>query len=124
MGAIIKMTCKGCNRAWEGYTGQGIQHGRLENVLKLYTEEVQRHVRKLTAGELFPIYDFTMQIGCCTNCKEMVSVPVLSLRERGTFVGLCPKCGGEIQVPASVTEQPCPVCGRQDWDLQDIGKWD
>lgn len=124
MGTIVKMTCKGCNQAWEGYTGQGIQHGRLENVLKLYPEEVQGHVRELTTGERFPIYDFAMHIGSCMKCKALVSVPVLRLRERGTFVGLCPECGGEVQADAAEMEQQCPVCGKQDWDLQDIGRWD
>ena len=124
MGTIVKMTCKGCSHAWEGHIGQGMQHGRLENVLKLYPEDVWQRVKALTANERFPMYDFKMQVGCCHNCKKMVAVPYLTLKEHGEFVGLCPDCGNAVQIAATEYEALCPVCGQCDWDLQEIGRWD
>lgn len=124
MGTIIKMTCKGCNQAWECYSGHGMQHGRLDNVLKMYPETVRKQVKELTAGECFPIYEFALQAANCPNCKTLVSVPVLDLKAHGTFVGQCPECGSEVKTHAVAQKLSCPNCGGQDWDLQDIGRWD
>ena len=58
MGAIERVKCENCGSAWECRTGCGILHGRLENVLLLFSEKVREEVNNVTSQEKIPQISF------------------------------------------------------------------
>ena len=124
MGSIEMVMCKKCLNTWQCKIGSGMMHGRFETILELYPKDMQTRIEEKVGQELFPVYDFAYKIWVCEDCKSIVSVPVLCLKSKYTFVGKCEKCHGDTVVESDLENLHCPACGEQSWEQIPFGLWD
>ncbi len=122
MGAIQIITCNNCKRNWQCKTGCGILHSRIDFAARDFPEDTARQIRAEAALHPHALFRFGYQVTGCPHCKNIVSVPVLSMRDTdSTYIGPCPECGGTVQ-PENVSV--CPVCGRSELSVREVGMWD
>ena len=125
MGVVEKVTCTACKQEWECRTGCGLLHGSLKNVAKLFEEPVAAEIRAHQEMEPFPVYDFGYQLGNCTKCYDVVSVPVLKMRKsQKEYIGTCPKCGEMVNLIEDIKHTPCVICGKTALQSENVGHWD
>ena len=99
MGSISKITCSSCRKTWKCLNGCGLLHARLEDVIREFPEETGREIVMQTGAEDLPLFDFAYQSAVCTECSNMVGVPVLELSDGNKkHIGQCPVCGGGVQL--------------------------
>lgn len=127
MGEIIKIYCNVCHTEWECMTGCGLQHGMKENMIASFQPKEQAQVLEWLDKIPIPLYDFRYQIASCNFCHKPVSIPVLrSIENDEIFVGVCPFCGNQLQLPLSedITDMACPMCGSTSLEADEVGHWD
>ncbi|MDE5932932.1 MAG: hypothetical protein K2H40_10700 [Lachnospiraceae bacterium] len=124
MGKISKITCKSCGRDWELFTGGGMLHGMLENVVADFPKAMQEGIYKSVEDMEFPVYDFSYQPAHCEYCCTIVCVPVFTPMEKKSIIGGCPVCGHEAKLIQNVAEAVCPVCGQKALQEEETGFWD
>lgn len=124
MGVIEKVTCNACKREWECQTGCGLMHGSLETVAGLFEDKAEE-ILAYQAVEQFPLYDFAYQLGNCTKCYDVVSVPTLKMLKSNTeYIGTCPKCKGVVSLIQDIEQTPCVICGKKALKKANTGHWD
>lgn len=125
MGAIERVTCASCGKLWEGKSGCGMMHGRLENVLGLFPQEIVTDIKEATKQQMFPRFHFEYQLTDCTVCKAVVSVPVLELSDaKKIYIGDCPICQSRMVKAAPIEQLQCPNCQKQSLEKNKIAMWD
>lgn len=125
MGDIVKITCASCKEEWQGMTGCGLAHARLQDVISLFPEMVAQEIAEAVKGELFPAFEFAYDILACSRCGSIASVPVLRLTAKGKeYTGLCPVCGEKAERTTDIGVMQCPVCGKTALQEESIGHWD
>lgn len=125
MGVLVKITCRSCGADWQRGIGSGMMHGNLEKVAGLYPEKIKQEILRCAEQEDFPSYDFEYRLASCDQCKEVVSVPVLTLKKSGmTYIGTCAQCGREAQLMEKTEKTPCPVCHKASLKVEETGLWD
>lgn len=133
MGEIINVRCEFCKKEWQCFVGNGLLHGKKENLIVAFTEERQQQAERLLASSKMPAFDFQYRIAVCSHCQNVVAVPVLrDIDSEETCVDLCPLCGKETEhlftEEQSMEEwsknTACPVCKRTALRTEDGGYWD
>ena len=125
MGEIIKMTCRDCGRSYHCKIGAGMEHGRLDSVIKVFGEETGKHIMRCVEDEKFPMFSFAFQPMCCECCNAIVSVPVLKLlKEDEEYVGRCQECQTPMEQKKVNEQLNCPVCKNVKFDTCRMGFWD
>lgn len=125
MGAIVNITCTSCGAKWERNIGCGMWHADLQKVAELYPENISRKIKKTATKMEFPIFDFEYQLSSCDLCHNIVSVPVLYIRDdQSKYIGACEQCGGEIELIDTIENTHCPICGKVSLQLEETGQWD
>lgn len=133
MGEIINVRCKTCHREWQCFTGNGLLHGKKENILAAFSEERRSLAEGLIAKSGIPAYDFCYRLAVCGHCRNVVAVPVLRAADsEESCVGLCPVCGEKIQnlcreeqdVEEWTKKIACPDCKRKTLQAEEGGYWD
>lgn len=133
MGEIIDVRCESCKKEWRCFTGNGLLHGKKENVLVAFSEQERQRVESLLAASTIPAYDFQYRLAVCGHCHNVVAVPVLrAVDSEEICVGLCPLCGkktknlcAEEQSAEEWSEKTaCPVCKSRRLQAETVGDWD
>lgn len=133
MGEIIHVRCKTCKREWQCFTGNGLLHGKKENILAAFSEERRQQAENLLFTSKIPAYDFQYRLAVCCHCRNIVAVPVLqSMDSEEACFGLCPLCGKETEALCAEEESAkawskktaCPVCKSRALQAEDGGYWD
>lgn len=125
MGEIVKMVCRECGHAWKGRTGCGVNHARLDSVISLFNEDVQKNILRQTEGSTRSFFTFGYRPAYCQRCCDIVSVPVIQLlKENTNYIGECPTCSAEIESEYLKDKLVCPTCGGQQFDVIREGFWD
>ena len=125
MGEIVKVTCRACGQSWQCQRGCGVGHARLKNVITYFNDRTQAEIQEWAQGEDYPLFDFDFQPAGCEKCRDIVSVPVLRLGKlEKDYIGECPKCGGVIKREKMPPTLTCPICGKQEFEIQREGLWD
>lgn len=126
MGAIIRVSCRSCNALWKDlYVGCGMLHSTLEAVAPLFLPEDGKSIREYAGKTEDPLFDFEYEPAACPDCRRMVSVPVLRLRENGAvYTGVCPDCKKKVNPDGMLQKTICPVCGTPSLQMQNTGFWD
>ena len=125
MGSISKITCGSCRKTWKCLNGCGLLHARLEDVIREFPEEMGREIVMQAGAEDLPLFDFAYQNAVCTECSNMVGVPVLELADGNKkHIGQCPVCGGVVQLITDLNDVCCPACGKKALKEEEAGIWD
>ncbi len=126
MGEIWRISCKECGRDWECRTGCGFRHGQLSAVVQEFLPDIQKKIQADTSSNPLALYDFGYRTVGCPHCRNMVSVPVLEMKDTGhIFVGLCPQCNGVIRQEELADEICCcPACHSGGLSVEPAGLWD
>lgn len=125
MGKIEKISCHHCGQNWECRTGCGISHGSLKEIAKLYEKEMAEEIRAL-AQQLPPVlYDFSFHAAQCMYCRNIVSIPILSIKQSGkSYMGTCPVCDKNTEFQQNIGQMTCPACNVAGLEQSEIGRWD
>lgn len=125
MGKIVQIKCGSCGRSREYRIGSGILHGNLEKIAAEYDESIARKIEIISKEKPFALYDFSYSYAKCNYCREIVSVPVLRMKEsKDAFIGCCPMCAGKVKVIEDMEQMQCPVCEAKNMQADIIGRWD
>ncbi len=133
MGEIINVRCKSCKKEWQCFAGNGLLHGKKENILAAFSDKKRQQAEDLLLASKIPAYDFQYRPAVCGHCQNIVAVPVLqSMDSEEACVGLCPLCGKEIKDLCTEAEgvkgwskkTECPVCKSKALQAGDGGYWD
>jgi predicted RNA-binding Zn-ribbon protein involved in translation (DUF1610 family) len=132
MGRILEYSCPACGSKWEVSPGVGLLHGTLEPCIKAFDPgkimKIQKDLAGYDTSRWYNGNQFLFEFRCsiCDKCKELVTAPVLKVKESGRlYIGICEKCGGEVH-PADVSALlMCPECRtKQKLIEREKGHWD
>ena len=131
MGAIYRLTCRDCKKAYELNVGQGMFDNRIENVLGYFDDKTADLIKeKLSITESSMLWSFRRMIGSCSICKTLEEIPVFTITDEGKDYATAGKCScGSSAVlfdyndPKQMDEIKCPVCGGS-MDVTKTGMWD
>ncbi len=119
------MTCEGCGRAYDGRTGHGLQHAKLERVKDYFAEGIQNVLTEYAERTPFVVFTFDFRPVCCEECSSIVDIPVLSLgKESVRYFGKCPNCQAQIEDEQFNKALRCPGCHSEKILTQRVGHWD
>lgn len=125
MGSIEKTVCKVCGRTWQYKTGCGINHWNLDVVLPLFSQETQLELKTWAHDKEEPLFSFEYVRALCETCRDIVSVPALTLLpERIQYVENCKHCGAQVSLFEHVNMVNCPKCGSGLLEMKKEGLWD
>lgn len=125
MGTIREFRCSSCHEGWRVNVGHGMMHGALEQVLKLFPNDIRQMILADTKGEQAPLFNFNFCAAVCSECCNIVVIPVIYLHETDkTYFSGCPECGGLVTLPEKDSEYICPRCKKHQLLIQNIGSWD
>lgn len=133
MGEIINVRCRSCKAEWQCFIGNGLFHGKKENILSAFSIERRQQAENLLSAGKIPAFDFRYSPAVCEHCQSIVAVPVLrEMDSEACCVGQCPVCGEEIKnlcteeqgVEQWSQKTACPVCKSRALETDDGGCWD
>lgn len=125
MGEIKIISCCNCGKSWECRTGCGILHGSLKEIAKSYEKEMAEEIRALALQQPPVLYDFSFHAAQCMYCRNVVSIPMLSVKQSGkTYTGLCSVCGKNAELQQNTERMVCPACNTSGLEQSEIGRWD
>lgn len=125
MGAIQEIRCPSCHGSWKIRAGHGRRHGRLDQVLKAFPEDMQKKILADAGRNREPLFLFNYRMAACPQCRNIVAVPFLRFLETGwTYVSPCPQCSGTAEVLEEDLPISCPRCQKEGMAVLEIGNWD
>ncbi|MCI8662466.1 MAG: hypothetical protein HFG69_04265 [Hungatella sp.] len=125
MGVIRRLTCPSCQKEWQLRLGHGMRHGVLGRVMEVFSEDIQREIAADVNTEQLSLFHFNYRTALCRKCRSVEAVPVLHLMESGrSYIGICPVCGGEVELLDEDSRIVCPACERDELNEQETGHWD
>lgn len=124
MGRIREFSCHSCGEVWQLQLGHGMNHAALENVLEVFSEDIQKRILEDTQEEQIPSFEFNYCPAVCGQCRRIVEIPSIYLHHSGrTYLGVCPSCNNQVEEVLE-GKGSCPHCGSNCLLESDIGRWD
>ena len=123
MGEMNKIHCCRCGKDWEFRTGCGIMHSQLDRIAGLFIEDIAEQFMVYAEEKPPVIFDFAFKPAQCSNCRNIVDVPVLEVKGEH-YVGDCLLCGHKVKTLKDTENLKCPICSGEDFEQSIIGHWD
>ena len=102
-----------------------MNHARLDEVKKLFDEQIQGKIVALMQEKPFPMFLFSYEPAGCEVCHCVDSVPVLELpAENVKYIGKCSKCQSEFEKTQIEKGLICPICHKDKFETKRVGHWD
>lgn len=125
MGTIREFKCPSCYGTWRLRLGHGVMHGTLEHVLKAFPSDIQLKIFEDTKGDPAPLFNFNYRAAVCSECQDVVAVPVIYLHKtKHSYSSGCPECGSTSLIQKEDPQFICPQCKISHLLAQNIGNWD
>ncbi len=125
MGEIVHIHCTFCNADWECRVGSGMLHGSLKSVAGLFPETQKEDIAHYETQKPSPNNTLSFRTACEKHCRELVTLPVLTMPETGTvFTAPCPTCGAKLRPTVRPSKCACPSCGKTALESEMSGRWD